>query len=516
MALHCCEYWCLRQLDRARIIDHLQSSTFGAGSRRCPPCSTEFAKSLYLFPVACSKNYTHMSSTVITSNFLGPLLIFNIEDTGLISSHLIQASIGIADATADITVLQECIKQANSMIEQADIVFQTTHHRQIKWQWRQLYTDATILSVLGEIIRSLQHESSSTTKSSKESFWVGLVSKLDLALVVAGAPGDSRRDLIHDLIRSLQDAYLPLVEAEPDIILASTSNLRLDGNGPLTSPLLTAASHIPTLSRPASIGEFLSRYIDKPFIIRGFALDWPALDLWHSTNYLLKSGGRGRIVPVEVGSDYTSEDWSQRMIPWETFLGSLGDSDTETAETDSTTANYLAQHSLLDQFPSLRNDIHLPDYVYSSPPPPPSFPGYLPPANEDQLIINAWIGPKGTISPAHHVSVFSSFISNSSRCRHLLRILILISMVSSFSSSAFCMITSPSPKYSEEKPSGSLLLTPSYKNVYMITSWATQPLSMSSALERMTCSTRIYVAPLCQLSSNLEICYICHQNGGTR
>lgn len=65
---------------------------------------------------------------------------------------------------------------------------------------------------------------------------------------------------------------------------------------------------------------------------------------------------------------------------------------------------YLAQHNLLSQFPSLRDDIVVPDYVYSCPPAPPDYPDYRPPGNDDQLVVNAWLGPKGTISPAHTVS----------------------------------------------------------------------------------------------------------------
>ena len=119
-----------------------------------------------------------------------------------------------------------------------------------------------------------------------------------------------------------------------------------------------------------------------------------------------KSGGRGRVVPVEVGSNYTSADWSQRFILWEEFLESLVSSESLSSENHkeiSGQPNYLAQHSLLEQFPSLREDIVIPDYVYASPDAPSYFPEYTPPSNQDKLVVNAWIGPKGTISPPHTV-----------------------------------------------------------------------------------------------------------------
>lgn len=119
------------------------------------------------------------------------------------------------------------------------------------------------------------------------------------------------------------------------------------------------------------------------------------------------------MVPVEVGSDYRAEDWNQKMLPWEDFLQgiglTLGSYENEGGELGSQSDTsgkevlYLAQHTLLTQFPALRSDIIVPDYVYSSPPPPSTFPTYRPPGNDDQLVINAWLGPKGTLSPAHTV-----------------------------------------------------------------------------------------------------------------
>jgi len=88
---------------------------------------------------------------------------------------------------------------------------------------------------------------------------------------------------------------------------------------------------------------------------------------------------------------------------WDDFLTSLTQPSNKTL--------YLAQHSLFLQFPNMREDMIIPDYVYSCPNSSYSFPGYKPPTNDEQLVLNAWLGPKGTISPAHVVS--SSHIDRS-------------------------------------------------------------------------------------------------------
>ncbi|KAG5646695.1 hypothetical protein DXG03_002685 [Asterophora parasitica] len=64
-----------------------------------------------------------------------------------------------------------------------------------------------------------------------------------------------------------------------------------------------------------------------------------------------------------------------------------------------------------------RTDIIVPDYVYASMQPP-DFTAYKPPGNNERLLINMWLGPKGTISPAHtdpYYNIFEPSMTNTSR-----------------------------------------------------------------------------------------------------
>lgn len=250
---------------------------------------------------------------------------------------------------------------------------------------RRLYTDACIL-------KSVYNTSATTLDSSAVAQAVEL---LDKAIIVSGAAGPGRHDLILDLIRRIQSEHASLLRPSP------FPDVSLSAAAPSTpASVIAARQKVPRLSEPPSLASFQRSIASHPFIVPAHATDWPALNIhpWHSTHYLRTVSGPGRIVPVEVGSDYRTEDWSQKLMGWDDFVTSLSQPSNEVL--------YLAQHSLFLQFPDMREDIIVPDYVYSCPNSSDSFTDYKPPTNDEQLVLNAWLGPKGTISPAHVVSVF--------------------------------------------------------------------------------------------------------------
>ncbi|KAA1471286.1 Clavaminate synthase-like protein [Dentipellis sp. KUC8613] len=282
--------------------------------------------------------------------------------------------------------------QATSVLDELiALAHKRMAEQRLNFCWRRLYTDACILRSLADVM-SLNPRNDQNAKL--------CVSRLDRSLIVAGAPGEGRYDLLLDLIAKLQSDYLP---SSPFDLSAAQTRFLVTSSHP--SPVASSSMPIPRLSAPPSLSHFQRHLFQNPFILPGSALDWPAMTEhpWHSPDYLRSVGGRGRIVPVEIGSDYRTEDWSQEMMDWDEFLDSL-----ESSRAPDRVL-YLAQHSLFTQFPALRADIVVPDYVYTCPSAPANYTGYQPPGNEDQLVINAWLGPKGTTSPAHTDPFFNCY-----------------------------------------------------------------------------------------------------------
>lgn len=262
--------------------------------------------------------------------------------------------------------------------------------------WREVYYDCALSLALCKVLRACEHES--------DEYWIKVIEGLDSAIIVAGF--EFCRDAV-DLISLVQAAHLPPNKNEN----ATLSPPKIDD-----SLLPSASVAISSFMEFPSLSKFRSELCKYPFIIRNAAADWPALAddrKWASKAYLQQAaGGRGRFVPVEVGRDYRTDDWTQRIESYDDFLNYifLNGYNDDSGSNKATPVKYLAQYDLLSHFPKLRDDIIIPDYVYALPDPPPFSMNYHPPAGVDGLVLSAWLGPQGTMSPAHidpHFNIYS-------------------------------------------------------------------------------------------------------------
>ncbi|KAI9306686.1 hypothetical protein BJ944DRAFT_159446 [Cunninghamella echinulata] len=269
-------------------------------------------------------------------------------------------------------------------------------YKDVPIYWRRLLMDTSLLKVI-----CLLEKEEENRKVYKQ-----LIEILDTALIVSGGPGEHRRSMALDLINDLHI----LSRSSLDNKKYNNNNRN---NGLLftldtTTPLPLIQYPITILSTPPDYHWF-ETYINvasaSPLHLKGELMHhWPALTTrpWSRIDYILDKTG-DRLVPVEIGSQYTDTHWQQKMMTMEDFILNYILKD----EKEEKEIAYLAQHDLFYQIPLLENDISIPDYCFICPQPTIYYTPkkeQLDDDNDDHhpIIKNAWFGPKGTVSPLHH------------------------------------------------------------------------------------------------------------------
>lgn len=344
---------------------------------------------------------------------------------------------GNDDDQRDVQHTHYLIGRATALIQLATDKLHAYPYRDVPVCWRRLYGDASLLRAVYQFLllrielnrhrfqglrpRKRKHDASLVDQERKESdeltgdqelAWddTAAIHTLDMALIMSGVPGPFRRDMIEQLLAQTYQVSQALRPPSQRSSLDIPHLLPPLPPPPINFPL-------PTFPSPPPLTTFLAS-TSYPFIIKALIPHWPALSTrpWSSLSYLLSQTNNGsRLVPIEIGKSYTDHDWSQKIIPFKQFLDGYilhpddhaQDHDSETPARGRNKTGYLAQHNLFAQIPSLRRDISIPDYCYTSIKN--GKQDYDEDDDEDESedddpsepLLNAWFGPRGTVSPLH-------------------------------------------------------------------------------------------------------------------
>ncbi|TPX66859.1 hypothetical protein SpCBS45565_g04243 [Spizellomyces sp. 'palustris'] len=215
---------------------------------------------------------------------------------------------------------------------------------------RTQYTHATILKACAQLL----------CKDLSAAFRT-----VDIGLVMVGS-----HPILHTLITNLES------------LIGDKDYTYLGTQFPVSSdPEPTIPHPVPIIAAPSVLTFQTYLRQNKPILIQG-AIEWPALKLWQNPSYIAKQAAN-RTVPIEIGKDYTEREWTQGFVRIGEWL----------EEVVKGRGGYLAQYDLFAHVPQLRGDILVPDYCFVD-------------DNDSDdgrdVLLHAWFGPKGTISPLHH------------------------------------------------------------------------------------------------------------------
>ncbi|KAF8849277.1 Clavaminate synthase-like protein [Acephala macrosclerotiorum] len=287
--------------------------------------------------------------------------------------------------------------------------------------WRALFREASVLKVSALSVKAVWIQNSAEQKAShaclSESELDEIVKTIDMALIMAGPPssdaGQAEISTLFRLLQDINDASHHLGEPAAKRQKLSSDSRAYQDTFPKTTVFTPPISRpLPRITAP-SFDQFEKHMFHpqntdlgpEPLILAGTLDHWPARNerSWNRPSYLMSKtiGGR-RLVPIELGRSYVDEGWGQKIISFRQFMEQYI---LHRHAPAALATGYLAQHDLFAQIPSLRQDISIPDYCYTSPPPPhtssPLGEKHSKNPQLDEPLLNAWFGPAGTISPLH-------------------------------------------------------------------------------------------------------------------
>ncbi|KAF3927798.1 hypothetical protein ABW20_dc0101170 [Dactylellina cionopaga] len=321
------------------------------------------------------------------------------------------------EATSEAYIL-ELVHAANALLEEADKNVNILQYAPKGKRWRSVHSYAAYFIAIAIIayvvrIRTRALEEVEADGEASEQHWTvqDAIYHLDFAIIKTG--GWPITTDMQELLRTVDRDLLPLVDSAHEV-LDWRANREEWGR---------ATQHLDLLRYPGkeiespSIQQWVAIYRrQQPIKLKSIIDHWPVFDIeglpeamrkskltsrWSSIPYLLSKTINGRrIVPVEVGKTYTDPGLKQKLMAFREYIDTYllpNHAILEDSKKEGGVFGYLAQHNLLTQIPSLREDICVPDYINYTADDVDSD------DEQDQVeaTINAWLGPANTITPLH-------------------------------------------------------------------------------------------------------------------
>ena len=280
--------------------------------------------------------------------------------------------------------------------------------------WKRLHTDASIVAACKSIADLYENFLSKQPVTGKCRYdWVDEVLHiLDMAFLLSGTPRRGQMvDVIIDKFRSDCKEYQTFEGGRwgygvdvPNYFFPAEDS---DGGWEDSDSGKDECIFYPRVKIPVgrcTVDVFEQSGVDKstPYVLLDIVKDWKAFSgcwPWRKPPILMHLTFEGRrLVPVEIGRNYTDEGFSQKIMPFKEFMEHY------LLNPRPDRIGYVAQHDIFSHIPDFESMIKTPRICLTQMPAsrfklPPSI---LQKPRLAEPLRKIWIGPAGTVSPLHH------------------------------------------------------------------------------------------------------------------